>query len=446
MTTYQCILPRRLFEKILEKRDALSFFVKYQRSVRKSSFCYDRIKFLSTSLKNDIIPKLLRFKVPANGCFESTVVHNFQKRLLRKEIQKAMQTKICLADALDISRRTFTSAVPRYYLPSAAFHVRYDMRVSYQEVSDRHRKKLDDLAGLQEKPLHNVGKTVHVGDNVDVPQFVIDYLSFGPKHPVLDKFNEMHFLADADKLLYYLKSESANSDVLNEVNALSFWYTKEMKKQREDPTLNRVNKLLRKMCVKAVPFDKGQGFCLMRSDDYDSKLKQLLACQQFEKVTASSSKNPVYKTESALNCILKKMKDNGDLPDELYQKFRVYGLAKVHEEGIPLRAVLSLPGSCYDNLNKGLAGLFCHIPSENIETSTAKTMAILRETHIEDEEEIFSLDVKSLYTNVPVQEAIDLACDTLFTGDKTPQISRTTYHKLMELSNTNVWFMSREKV
>ena len=119
-------------------------------------------------------------------------------------------------------------------------------------------------------------------------------------------------------------------------------------------------------------------------------------------------------------------------------------MAKVHEEGIPLRAVLCLPGSCYDNLNKGLAGLFCHNPSANIETSTAKTMAILRETHLEDEEEIFSLDVKSLYTNVPVHEAIDLACDTLFTGDKTPPISRTTCHKLMELSNTNVWFMSGE--
>ena len=71
-------------------------------------------------------------------------------------------------------------------------------------------------------------------------------------------------------------------------------------------------------------------------------------------------------------------------------------------------------------------------------------MAILRDTHLEDGEEIFSLDVKSLYTNVPMQKAIDLACDTLFTGDKTPPISRTTCHKLMELSVTNVWFMSGE--
>ena len=93
------------------------------------------------------------------------------------------------------------------------------------------------------------------------------------------------------------------------------------------------------------------------------------------------------------------MKDTGDLPDELHQKLRVSGshparldgLAKVHKEGIPLRPVLSLPGSCYDNLNKWLAGLFCHIPSANIETSTAKMMAILRKTHLEEGEEIFHL-------------------------------------------------------
>ena len=239
MTTYQCILPRRLFEKILEKRDTLSFFVKYQQSVQKLSFCCHRIQFLSNCFKNDIIQKLLSFKVPANGYFESTVVHNLEKRLLRKETQKVRYV---------LSRVMWTSSVPRYYLPSAAFHVRYDMRVSYQEVSYRYRRKLDDLARLQEKPLHNVGKTVHVGDNVDVPQFVRDYLAFGSKHPVLDKFNELHFWTDADKLLYYLKSEGANSDVLNEVNALSFWYTKEMKKQREDPTLNSQQTFEKNVC------------------------------------------------------------------------------------------------------------------------------------------------------------------------------------------------------
>ena len=33
---------------------------------------------------------------------------------------------------------------------------------------------------------------------------------------------------------------------------------------------------------------------------------------------------------------------------------------------------------------------------------------------IDDDETVFSLDVKSLYTNVPVKEAIDHACESLY--------------------------------
>ena len=35
----------------------------------------------SQSVK-DIIPRFLRFRVPENSCFETTVVHNFQEKLL----------------------------------------------------------------------------------------------------------------------------------------------------------------------------------------------------------------------------------------------------------------------------------------------------------------------------------------------------------------------------
>ena len=52
------------------------------------------------------------------------------------------------------------------------------------------------------------------------------------------------------------------------------------------------------------------------------------------------------------------------------QPARLYGLAKKHKQGKPLRPVLSLPGSSYDNLNKTLAKYFDEIEGENIETNT----------------------------------------------------------------------------
>ena len=62
-------------------------------------------------------------------------------------------------------------------------------------VKTRHQKKLHMLAREQERPLRAVQNTVKmIGDVEEPPKFVVDLLSLGPKHPVRDKFNRMHFL------------------------------------------------------------------------------------------------------------------------------------------------------------------------------------------------------------------------------------------------------------
>ena len=96
------------------------------------------------------------------------------------------------------------------------------------------------------------------------------------------------------------------------------------------------------------------------------------------------------------------------------QPAKLNGLAKVNKEAPPpLRLVLSLPGSCYDNINNWLAILSSRVPGANIKTSTTDMKKRLTDLQLQDDEEIFSLDMKSLYTNVPVAEAIDIACDVL---------------------------------
>ena len=47
---------------------------------------------METGIRMDIIPTILKFKIRNNGCFEPTVLHNFQRRLLKGELMKARQT------------------------------------------------------------------------------------------------------------------------------------------------------------------------------------------------------------------------------------------------------------------------------------------------------------------------------------------------------------------
>ena len=66
------------------------------------------------------------------------------------------------------------------------------------------------------------------------------------------------------------------------------------------------------------------------------------------------------KNETDINKELLAMKKRDQISEALYTRWRstgaqparLYRLAKVHKEGTPLRAVLSLHGSSYDNLKK----------------------------------------------------------------------------------------------
>ena len=186
----------------------------------------------------------------------------------------------------------------------------------------------------------------------------------------------------------------------------------------------------------------------MSDADYFSKLDDILNCLQFE-ILPTSRKEITLKVEDQFNRTLKQLADSEKIPMSLCQRLcstgaqpaRLYGLAKVHKEATPLRPVLSLPGSCYDKINKWIANLFSRVPGANIETSNTDMKKRLTDVQLLDDEDFFSLDVKSLYTNVPVAEAIDIACHVLYNSDSAPEIDRDSYKQLMQLTVTDVNFM-----
>ena len=122
------------------------------------------------------------------------------------------------------------------------------------------------------------------------------------------------------------------------------------------------------------------------------------------------------------------------------QPIRLYGLAKVHKQGTLFRPVLSLPGSSYDNLNKTLAKYFDEIEGANIETNTQMAREILKNTELDPDESIISLDLKSLYTNVPLKEEVEIALRRLYQQGNPPETSRKTMKKLLNLAVSKVHF------
>ena len=84
----------------------------------------------------------------------------------------------------------------------------------------------------------------------------------------------------------------------------------------------------------------------------------------------------LYEIVKYINSALLETKESS-IKRKIYQKMRstgatakFYGLAQVDKNGIPLRPVLSIPGSSYYNLNKFLTPYFDKLPGVKVKLST----------------------------------------------------------------------------
>ena len=184
------VLKRKLTWKLV--LDNLRHFNKFN-----SSFL--RIKFLRKCLDNDIIPDFLRFRVPDNGVFLAEAVHSFQQRLIRSELSQASADRAKASGNLVKAREVVRRGIDKKWWPSVIFYLNRHARCSVNNLKSRHKRKLEKLSERQDRPLKNLDeRAVRILDEVILPLWVREILSFGPKHPVRDKFNEIHFLVDID--------------------------------------------------------------------------------------------------------------------------------------------------------------------------------------------------------------------------------------------------------
>ena len=215
------------------------------------------------------------------------------------------------------------------------------------------------------------------------------------------------------------------------------------------------SKYLKENDLVAVPFDKGVGICIMKRSTYNEKLDAILQLPQFEKhhKPRKNAKHPVLKEQERVVDILKELRDAGSIELSLNRKLkprgsqpaRLYGLAKVHKTVIPARPVLSMPGSCYFKVAEQVAEWLSVVDECKINSSTEKISAMLKSVTLEDDEELVSFDIVSLYTNVPVIEAIQVCADLLYSGRyETPPVDKETFIKLTKIASCDVLMLTHD--
>ena len=191
--------------------------------------------------------------------------------------------------------------------------------------------------------------------------------------------------------------------------------------------------------------DKSNVYVIMDKEEYLRKLGTIVSdTSKFKVITA----NPTKELTKKLNTLIEKA--NKDQPGKFktitgdYTPGYLYGNVKTHKGASnPLRPIISqVPTPSYDVAKQLDELIKPYIPGKYMLNSRSEFIDILRETEFKSD--ISSLDVESLFTNVPVKRTISIIMKHVYHHPTlpAPKIPRNVLKQLLLTCTTEVPFYS----
>jgi len=160
--------------------------------------------------------------------------------------------------------------------------------------------------------------------------------------------------------------------------------------------------------------DKGNITVALDKDDYTNKLNEMLSdIDTYSKIKKDPSKN----LTSKLRTLLSRWKNLKYISDSKYKLLycsngllpTAYGLPKVHKTGVPFRIIVSSIDSPLYELATFLHKILSTsiLPARGHIDNSFQLVKKLHNTVINDDFQLLSLDVVSLFTNVPTELAVN---------------------------------------
>ena len=191
--------------------------------------------------------------------------------------------------------------------------------------------------------------------------------------------------------------------------------------------------------------DKTAALVLISTDEYNNKLDAILNDDtKFKRI----SRNPIEEIKRETNKIIERVNASSNaarLPPISgdYEPGYLYGTIKTHKNGNPLRPIISqIPTPTYALAKKLNNLLTPYIPNKFSIKSSIDFLDIVKRTPTDGL--IASMDVESLFTNVPVDETIRLILEKVYHDDSTPklEIPEEALKSLLEICTKRAPFIT----
>jgi len=147
---------------------------------------------------------------------------------------------------------------------------------------------------------------------------------------------------------------------------------------------------------------------VLNKEDYIHKMNEHLSCGSYRRVNS----NPIPKVIKQV----KKAIMETNLEDKIKKKLipscevipRIYGLPKIHKEGVPLRPIVNTIGSPTYELAKYVAKILKPLVSntDSFIKDSSDFVKLIRNKRVDKDDILASFDVVSLFTTIPLDEAV----------------------------------------
>ena len=144
--------------------------------------------------------------------------------------------------------------------------------------------------------------------------------------------------------------------------------------------------------------------------------------KSLQDITASKAilnKDPTDRLSRKLTEKLLSLKRSGHLSESVYNKIRpkhkqpprIYGQPKIHKPNVPLRPIVSCINTFAYDLSAHLADILSPLTgkSEYAVTNSTHFVNTINHERIQEKEIMVSFDVESLFTNMPIEDAVKAA-------------------------------------
>ena len=408
--------------------------VKLQRLEKKLIRCELAIAFMSKCRDTNVFPKFTRWKNANQKAVKDR--NKYRRKVLLDEIRnkhsqlRQMKNEVKAESTMLYSNMTFM----KKWMVKRSIQIIIDAEKKL--VQKRHNKKLANLLDEKAKlegTMNNPNKTIWNFSSHILSNEEHETLKFGLRHGIAKQPDENDILASAEALWHQISSKelckegpSYQRRAKNHLRAMAFnLINLEEQQVYKDKRKINIIKDLKKKVVLLSP-DKGNGVVVMDILDYKQSMSHLFSDRQKFHILAEDPTNTRF---ASIQSYVRSLRKRNEITEDEYKLMypknakvgRAHGSAKVHkqfERIPPLRPIVDTIGSTHYGVGKYISNLLHPLTLNEYHLkdsfAAAERINAIPEHLFQEGYQFVSFDVKSLFTNVPLDKTINVILDRVY--------------------------------